>query len=600
MSGRNAPSVSAWVCSAVVVLLAFHAAALAFIAVRHSPTWDEPGHLVSGIVQWQFGRSDLYRVNPPLVRMVAAIPVLATGFEADWRHFTDVPGSRPEFVLGKQFVEANGPRTFLLMTAARWFCIPLSVLGGAICFLWAREAFGSSAGLLALTLWAFDPNVLAHGALITPDAAAASLGAAAGYTFWRWLSQPRWASALLAGAALGVAALTKTTWATLFPLWFVLWGARALAGREARGRFLRGTSLQFAAITAMGIYLMNAGYGFSGTCRRLDQFQFSSALLSGCRDGVRHFGESGNRFSGSAIGSLRLPLPADYILGIDLQRRDFERTTCSYLGGQWRDHGWWYYYLYALAVKVPLGTWVLVVLAIGASVFSRRYSAGWRDEVVLLAPVAVILVLVSSQTGMNHHMRYVLPIFPFAFIWMSKVASAGEFGHRLFAAVVGLAALSSAVSSLLVYPHSLSYFSELAGGPKNGHWHLLNSNIDWGQDLLYLKEWYDAHPEARPLRVAYFGTCDPKVAGIDSCAVPPVPCRVDGRSWGLFDGVGPSPGWHALSVNEIHRETREYEYFLRMAPVAMAGYSIYIYHVTREEADRVRRELGLPELRDER
>jgi hypothetical protein len=157
----------------------------------------------------------------------------------------------------------------------------------------------------------------------------------------------------------------------------------------------------------------------------------------------------------------------------------------------------------------------------------------------------------------------------------------------------------SVVSSLSVYPHSLSYFNELVGGPKNGHQHLVNSNIDWGQDLLYLKAWVDEHPEARPLAVAYFGTCDPRVAGIDCVHMPRAHVAFRERACVLPDVPGPRPGWYALSVNEIRWPTREFEYFLRFQPVAMAGYSIYIYHITLHEADRVRRELGLPELRDE-
>jgi hypothetical protein len=267
-------------------------------------------------------------------------------------------------------------------------------------------------------------------------------------------------------------------------------------------------------------------------------------------------------------------------LGIDLQRADFEGNMYSYLRGEWRVGGWWYYYLYALGIKVPLGTWALVLLAIGVGVARLGYAAQWRDEMVLCAPAVVVLTLVSSQTGFNHHLRYVLPIFPFVFIWISKVARAFEFGQRKLAVVVVLALTWSVGSSLWVYPHSLSYFNELAGGPSNGHAHLDNSNIDWGQNLLYLKRWLDKHPEAKPLDLAFSGDYDPSFAGIEYSRPP----------------TEPQPGWHALSVNEIRSPTHQYEYFLKLEPVAMAGYSIYIYHITLDEANHVRRELGLSEI----
>ena len=128
--------------------------------------------------------------------------------------------------------------------------------------------------------------------------------------------------------------------------------------------------------------------------------------------------------------------------------------------------------------------------------------------------MTAIVCIVSSQTGYTHHMRYIMPALPFAFIWVSKIAQAVDFKNKVVAFLGGGAFLWSVGSSLWVYPHSLSYFNELVGGPMGGHEHLLESNIDWGQDLLYLDEWLNEHPEARPLGLAYFGLCDPRVLGL--------------------------------------------------------------------------------------
>src|SRR4051812_48574856 len=125
-----------WVQLVVVTLLSIHTGLLAYGAMVHSPTYNEPAHLVAGISYWQFGRFDVYSVNPPLVRMVAAIPVLLAGCETDWSHFREGPGARPEMAMGGDFCQANGFRTCWLMTIARWACIPFSLLGGYICFRW--------------------------------------------------------------------------------------------------------------------------------------------------------------------------------------------------------------------------------------------------------------------------------------------------------------------------------------------------------------------------------------------------------------------------------------------------------------------------------
>jgi hypothetical protein len=273
-----------------------------------------------------------------------------------------------------------------------------------------------------------------------------------------------------------------------------------------------------------------------------------------------------------------------------------------------------------------LAIFVLASVLAARRLFSRDFR-GWRDDLVILAPAVVVLTLVSSQTGINRYLRYVLPIFPFLFVWMSQTAQLltpllanrhsphsfrdgrGEDGdrtawrHKLHvsrAALVPLLLLSSVISSLAVFPHHLSYFNELAGGPQGGPAHLLDANIDWGQDLLNLRRWSDAHPEARPFYLAYFGFFDPRLAGFEFKPVPGTPMEsLEARP---ASEVGPVPGWHAISVNELYGykhvgdETDQYAYLRHVDPAARVGYSIIIYHISLEDANRMRRNLGLEEI----
>jgi len=644
-----------WVRIIAIGIVAAHSVALAWSSFQHSPTYDEPAHLAAGISYWELGRFDLYRVNPPLVRMVAAVPVVLAQVRTDWTHFSDAPGARPEFAMGAQLVRGNGETVFSLLSMARSACIPFCALGAWICFLWARDLYGNVAGIVAICLWSLDPSILAHGQLITADAGATALGLTAMYSFWRWLKKPTWARTAVCGFTMGLAELSKFTLIVLFPLWPALWVLfRAgmphhcpLASGEQRSRARAwGNELaKLVVILVLAVYVINIGFGCEGTFKPLGSYTFVSPSLVGFDNPARSADRGGNRFSGSWLGTVPVPLPENYVRGIDVQRWDFERRMWSYLRGEWRLGGWWYYYIYGLAIKVPLGTWLLITIALGVSLLRRGYAASWRDEVVLLSPLLIILTVVSSQTGFSHHMRYVLPIFPFAFIWASKVARAFELGwgrrphpnplpegegtrhpgavakregsphpdplpkgegkwvDRVIACVAAGALAWSVASSLYYYPHSLSYFNELVGGPTGGHYHLDNSNIDWGQDLLYLKRWLDRHPEAAPLGLArHCSVVDPAVAGIEYTK-PPAGSEPDSSVRGNPDAlktIAPVAGWYALSVNDLHRRDHQCDYFLRFKPVAMAGYSIYIYHITLEDANRVRRELGLPELRGER
>ena len=348
---------------AVIVLLAIHAGLLAYSATRHSPTMLEPALLTAGLSHWEFGRYELYRVNPPLVRMVAALPVMAAGYEADWSGFYESPGARPEFSMGADFIAANGERSIRLFTIARWACIPFSLIGGWFAFCYSRELWDNdAAGLLRLTVWCFEPNILAHAELITNDAACTAFGLGATWLFWRWLKRPTWGRAALAGPVLGVAQLTKSSWLILFLLWPLLWFIWQIARHHLRSTDAGSTSpketlnsqhstlntlLQLTLLLALALYILNLGYLFDGSFTRLKEFDFISTSLTG----LEKSGDVGNRFRDSWLGEIPVPLPQQYVLGVDTQKHDFESwSRPSYLRGEWKQGGWWYYYMYGLWV----------------------------------------------------------------------------------------------------------------------------------------------------------------------------------------------------------------------------------------------------------
>jgi hypothetical protein len=433
------------------------------------------------------------------------------------------------------------------------------------------------------------------------------LGLAAAYSFWIWLRKPTWRQALVAGYVLGLAQLCKTSWLVLYVLWPAVWivwksSARTVSANLATQRIEQ--PLQLATILAFSVFLINLSYGFDGTFTQLGEFDFvSDSLAAPTREQFPL--ERPNRFTDSPLAAIPLPLPRDYVLGIDIQKADFEHCCRpSYLRGTFRHTGWWYYYLYALAVKVPLGTSLLfslsVILRFLPSVAERR----WRDDIVVLSPAVALLALVSSQTGINHHVRYVLPAFPFAFVWASR-AVAGSSSARLGVRMIALVALLwTCTSSLVVYPHSLSYFNELVGGPKGGHDHLLHSNIDWGQDLIYLHEWIERHQHSGPLYLAYYGAVDPSIVGIQYDPAPFLTPRSRGHSRKTPTSLSPSdckPGLYAISVNFLRGDSWQlhdgkgvripvhhdaYVGLLHLAPCASVGYSIYIYDVSEEDLAR--------------
>jgi hypothetical protein len=228
---------------------------------------------------------------------------------------------------------------------------------------------------------------------------------------------------------------------------------------------------------------------------------------------------------------------------------------------------------------------------------------------IVILPCIVLLAFVSSQTGFSVHSRYVIPALPFFFLWISKVGKAFTMKRPVVATLTSLLLAWSIFSSLSMYPHSLSYFNELAAilptpedknyphpppeisetawqqktfwqktksilsaGSRNGARHLLDSNIDWGQDLFYLEKWYQKHPEAKDMKVA----CENYSLKLTKISFQE-----------MMSANNPQPRWYALSVNSIYNREKQYRYFLNFEPVATAGYSIYIYHITQDEIDKL-------------
>jgi hypothetical protein len=566
-------------------------------ACSDSATYCEFANLASGLAYWEYGRADLYPVNPPLAKAVAALPVLAClDLDTDALSFPTAPGERLEFVVGDALLRANAHLYWRVLILGRLPGLGWSLLGGWLVYRWACRLFGPRAGLVGFAVWCLEPNVSAHAHLVTPDVPCAVLTLAAAYSFWSYLRRPGWGRAAAAGALLGLALLAKFTAGLLVPLFLAAWAAALWRPGPPSRRERAG---QYLALNGLALLVLNGGYLFAGTGEPLGSGRYVSRLLGGGQAGLSP-PSPGNRFAGTPLGRVPSPLPAAFWEGVDVQRRELERYAHGrpcYLRGEWKVGGWYYYYLYAVLVKVPLGA--LAVFAAGLLWWAaawRRYRAA--DYACALLVPAALFGIASSQKALNRHLRYVLPAFPgFA---VTAAAAGGWAGGRprrwaLLAGLLGLQAASVAAQA----PHTLGYFNELAGGPRNGWRHLSGSNVDWGQDLWWLKRWVDRHPAPGPLYLEYYGYGrDPAVIGLAGAPPPPgpgegpLPADPAGQK-----AMAPRPGRFAVTVLEFQKAgPLGQRYLLQLEPAAVAGTSLWVYDVSLEEANRLRRKYGLAPL----
>ncbi len=635
-----------WLATTIVTgLLVVQSILLIHSAKVHSPTWDEVGHLAAGISHWELGRFDLYSVNPPLVRVIAAAPVaLIAKPSIDWTYYRSSPELRSEVFVGRMFIEQHGEDSFRYFFYARLAIIPIALLGGWLCFLWARELFGVSAGILSLTIWTFSPNVLAYGSVITPDLGAAVAMLGTSFVFYRWLINPSWSGAFALSSVTALAMLTKSVWLTLPMIYASILLISMVAARLHSSPF--GSSVvsrrivwtQLIGASMAAILLTNGFYGFAGSFRPLGKFEFVSTAFSGNQPILRTpcegcddqpeiqspVVEKGNRFANSWLAFIPVPLPANYLQGIDVQTRDFERGRYdvgwkSYLMGDWKQGGWPYFYFLALLVKVPIATWIMVGLGSVMAIFWRPDRRIVFGVICLWMPALALMVLVSCSTGLNRYMRYALPVLPVLFIWASQVGRwletwSANAPSKARAAIPALLCVWLAGTTLWHSPNYLSYFNTIAGGPSKGHRFLCDSNIDWGQDLIELKTWLARNPAAaKNLYLAYFGSFDPKWVGIDYRLPPTLYSNETRVSLRDPNAMGPLPGWYVVSKNYLAghsmpvpdgtgRQNFKFHsepfctYLNDFTPVANIGESMLVYHLDLEETNFVRVAKGLGKI----
>ncbi len=622
---------SGWVLG---VLLVVQAGLLVWSARVHSPTWDETGHLAAGISHWELGRFELYSVNPPLVRTVAAAPVmLFDPPQMDWRFYRSDPKLRSEVYLGRRMMQLVGEDAMGLFFLARLAVIPIALLGTWLCFLWGRDLFGETSGLVAACLWTFSPSVLAYGAIITPDLASAVALMAASYVGWQWMKRPNWSLAVCLSATLALAMLTKSVWlllpGVLAATWignlvWKRWMSRKVTGeQQAASRKAEvpwgSQAWQLGTLSVGALLLVNGFYGFQGSFRPLGEYQFASALLSGppqcagCERGI------GNRFRDSWLAGVSVPLPANLVEGLDVQRRDFERgryspSWQSYLLGRWQQGGWWYYYLVGLFVKIPLVVWCLVGVASVGAWFWKTGHDRRLGVVCLWVPALVFLFLLSINTGLNRYVRYALPVLPALLIWASQVGRWVTAQRQWPAGLVGAACAVLAFVSVSNAPNWLGFFNSAAGGPAHGYQVLSDSNVDWGQDFAKLQGWLEEHPEAREnLHLAAFSSYDPACLGIDYQLPPPLQVDAHRRPYLDQKTQGPRPGWYVISKNYLAGHVMPlpdgrnriqfkyfgapvFAYFQHFEPAGRIGQSMLVYHLEPEQVEQVREKLELVPL----
>lgn len=477
-------------CGPAVAVAAVLGIALMVDSLRQSSaTYDEVTYLGTAAHWWRTGdQSEISRMGSPLVFWkLQQVPVLWALDRLGHRDWVDDPIAHQSDLLP------------LVRLASLWVWVVALGLIAA----WSRLLYGPRAMALAAWLFALSPNLLAHGPLVTMELPLLAATTGMFLLFWQFLrSGDRrlfWGTAALGGLAWSC----KYTTVLVPPMLALLWWADRW-GKGERGPIrltLRVSRSMLGFLAAMGLSNL-AVTGFA--MLPLSQTQGQHPELE------RRVPEP---LRPLAIRAVETPIPQD-LVGFANQILQQRSGGLSYLFGERRDRGWWYYYFVALAVKVPLTFWLLV--AARAALGRRLGSAG--HAAMLPTAIAMFLAITAVGSSRNFGIRYLFPMAPLAIVWVSGIAEASRIAwpgwRRWASAMAGVGVLGQAVAVAAIHPHELTYFHGLAGGPEGGRRILADSNLDWGQGLRSLARLQHQRPEFRKLTFYYFGNTDPRNYGV--------------------------------------------------------------------------------------
>ena len=522
----------------VVLLLLLLGASLSSIRVT-SGTYDEFEYISRGYTYLKSGNTNLTLRHPILLDSLAAMPLLLLN---DVQLPLDSPAlAAGDFhVYARNFMwEANAVIAAKIYFLARLPVMALTLLLTTAVFAWTRQKFGTMAGLVAMTLVVFDPNWLAHGRLVTPDVGQSTLIFLSVYTWWRYLQKSAWPRLLLAGFVLGLAQTAGFPALILYPILFLI----TLAHLHQRQQLREKAWSWFGQLIALGLLSLLtiwAVYGFAW----------------GPLPWLNVFG----------------PAPYHWAEFQDLLAR-LDRQDLAYLNGEVYRGGKVAFFVVALLFKTPLP--VLLLALSGLIALLRR---GWLAEVSLWL-VPAVYYATSLTSSLNIGYRHILPVLPFLYVWGGTAVLVAK---QRWQKVAGLALLGwLIVASWGIYPYYLTYFNELAGGPRNGLNHLVVSDLDWGQDLPGLADYLG--DEA--VYLSYFGTTPPEQFGIRYQPIPAWPPRGIPEQW-PFHPDYPLPGTYAISAANLvgarfEENPDTLAWFRSQTPEAVIGNSIYVYEVPR-------------------
>ena len=610
----------------VCLILVVHFALSLVVSTQESMTYDEKAHIPAAYSYVRYGDMRLNPEHPPLIKDLSGLFLLPLSLDFPLEADAWQTGYNEQWLMGDMFINCSRPEIACndadtILFFSRLPIIILSVLLGLGLFLWARSLGGVLAGLIVLTLYAFDPNIIAHNHYVTTDLGSAAFIFLAFYGFVRFLENPTPKMILLAGVTLGLAQLTKFSALLILPvfgLFVILYAlSQTSANWQERLRHLFSYALRFTAVIVVTFSLVWIGYAINTSgMPAIKVAEHADLFLSQPNTPARI---SRAIITDMTHSPLLLPM-AEYLVGV---AKVFSRVAAGnvhyYLGNVGVDAEKSYFPVVFL-LKSTLPFLFLLVVTTGITLLHFRHRLvtsteplrlflvhSFRSRIVQYLSVFFVLfyAYISITGNLTIGLRHLFPIFPFLYLLVALALTHLYRRHqdnpvtrKLLHILLGLIMLSVIAIPVISFPSYLSYFNASGGGHSMGYHYVTDSNYDWGQDLKYLKKFVETHntckmgsaplgtdctlsewPSIDHIRVDYFGGSDPRYYLGDRF----IPW------WGSKRPI--ESGWYAISTffyqeslyKKLAPGEENYSWLKEKTPLTRAGDSFLIYYIEEDK-----------------
>ncbi len=528
-----------WLLPALLMVL--YAAQCAWFIRTQSLTYDEPVHIAEGLNAWRYGRFEQYNDHPPLARLWCALPLLDQKWQVDLEKLPD-----------SFRITRIAPDPEAMAWRARVMNMLLGLALAGVVWRVANGLFSATAANFALALFAFSPALIAHFSVAATDGAATLFIFAGAWSLVRWRRRPTWPRTLGLGLLLGLMLLAKFSTAPMFVL--ALLGMLALGADKVFRAPTRWNWGKTATALLLACLVVWAGYFFHVSRLTVHDGILTATFPNWSEPIVKPV-------HGHRNYSVLIPA-GEYVEGFrELVRHNRQGQPAFFLGQVSTRGGWKLYYPVVILLKWP--TIVLALSLTGLAIALRR-KLRVPPDLWIMASFPALYMAMAIFARFNLGDRHVLPLYPFAILFAASVWEWGRTKPVVVALLLLLAALNAA-DGLRFAPGYLSYFTPFVRSAESYRL-LTDSNLDWGQGLLALRDYERKHPDEQ-ISLSYFGSVDPRVYGIRS--------DVLGRQHISGTAVVSATNLSGQFLTDPER----YRWLLQQKPVTILDHSLYVFRV---------------------